>query len=206
MAQMEKLFGGAGKQLPDLTKVSGLAQQLQNVKNVAASIGLGSTGGPGSTGQLSQLKSLLDTAKQQFPEASKLVSDAAAALPKLQESFAQGQKLLSTAAAAAANPDALLQQLSTSPDLQGILKKAGEQFPAAANLISQANQALPQLQQSFAQAKNVAADLQKGDLTAAAAKLASAPQIQQLLGEAQKLTGSCGARIAGDSGIAAAPG
>ena len=188
--QVRKALTDAGAQLPEISisisqaagKFSSLAEQLKNAD--ASSAGF-TAAFAAQIAQSAEVKGLLDKVKQQFPEAASLVSQAAAALPKLQESFAAGQKLLSDVASGAANPEDVLRQLSSSSEVQALLKKAGEQFPEAARLISQANEMLPQLQQGFAQAKSIAADLQKGDLTAVAAALGDSPQVQHLLAAAQ---------------------
>src|SRR5207237_1925363 len=73
-------------------------------------------------GQSAQVQNLLEKAKRQFPEASRLVSQAASALPQLQEKFAQGQRLVSDVMSGNVKPEYLLNQLSSSPEFQGVMK------------------------------------------------------------------------------------
>src|SRR5205814_7307015 len=80
---------------------------------------------------------------------------------------------------------------------------AQAQFPAAAGLISQANQMLPQLQGGLDAAKNVAASLQSGDLTGALSSLQSSPQAQALLGQAASQFPQAAAMLQQAQGVAA---
>jgi type VI secretion system secreted protein VgrG len=160
-----------------------LASQLQNANGGAAGL---TAAFAQQLGQTANMQKLMDQAAQQFPAAAALVSQASSALPQLQEKFAQGQQLLNGVMSGTVKPEDLLKQLSASPEMQGVLSAAQAQFPAAANLISQANQMLPQLKAGLDTAKNVAASLQSGDLTAAMGALQSSPQVQALLGDAAK--------------------
>jgi type VI secretion system secreted protein VgrG len=184
-------LGDAGTQISSISNMASsaansfgsFASQIQNAHGNAGSL---TAAFAEQLSQAGPVKNLLDKAKQQFPEASKLVSQAASALPQLQEKFAQGQKLAADVMSGNVKPEDLLKQLSSSDEFQGVLKAAQDQFPEAAKFISQAQDMLPQLQQGLDTAKSVAADLQKGDLTAALGTLQSSPQVQALLGEAEK--------------------
>ncbi|HEY2380030.1 MAG TPA: type VI secretion system tip protein TssI/VgrG [Terriglobia bacterium] len=184
-------LGDAGSQIHSITSsitqasdsFGSLASHLQSANGSAAGL---TAAFAEQLAQSAQLNNLMDKAQQQFPEAAKLVADAAAALPQLQEKFAQGQQMLNGVMSGTVKPEDLVKQLSSSPEFQGVLKAAQDQFPQAAAPISKANEMLPQLQQGLDSAKDVAANLQKGDLTAALGSLQSSPQAQALLGEAAK--------------------
>ena len=184
-------LGDAGTQINSLSRMASqavgsfgsFATQIQNANGSAAGL---TAAFADQLGQSATLKNVLEKAKQQFPEASRLVTQAASALPQLQEKFAQGQQLMSDVMSGQVKPEDMLKQLSASPEFQGVLQAAQSQFPQASALIFQANEMLPQLQQGLDTAKSVAEDLQKGDLAAALGTLQSNPQVQALLGEAEK--------------------